>query len=51
VALSSIFCLQKQGAEVMVCGPKTLIQKYIEAQRQVGTTTCRAALAWCDVAN
>ena len=29
VALSNIFCLQKLGAEVMVCGPATLIPKYI----------------------
>ena len=31
VALSNIFCLQKLGAEVMVCGPTTLIPKYIKS--------------------
>jgi aspartate carbamoyltransferase catalytic subunit len=51
VALSNIFCLQKQGAEVMVCGPRTLIPKYIgELGVRVGHDV-RAALAWCDVAN
>jgi len=51
VALSNIFCLQKQGAEVMVCGPKTLIPKYIEALGVKVGHDVRAALAWCDVAN
>lgn len=51
VALSNIFCLQKQGAEVMVCGPKTLIPKHMtELGVRVGHDV-RAALAWCDVAN
>ena len=51
VALSNIFCLQKQGAEVMVCGPKTLIPKHIEALGVRVGHDVRAALAWCDVAN
>jgi aspartate carbamoyltransferase catalytic subunit len=51
VALSNIFCLQKQGAEVMVCGPKTLIPKYIEALGVKVGHDVRQALAWCDVAN
>ena len=51
VALSNIFALHKQGAEVAVCGPKTLIPKYIhELGVQVGTDL-RKALQWCDVAN
>ncbi len=51
VALSNIFCLQKQGAEVMVCGPKTLIPKHMaDLGVRVGHDV-RAALAWCDVAN
>lgn len=51
VALSNIFALQKQGAEVKVCGPKTLIPKYI-ADLGVGVETdLRKALEWCDVAN
>ena len=51
VALSNIFCLQKQGAEVMVCGPKTLIPKHMEALGVKVGHDVRAALAWCDVAN
>ena len=51
VALSNIFCLQKQGAEVMVCGPKTLIPKYMESLGVKVGHDVRAALAWCDVAN
>ncbi len=51
VALSNIFCLQKQGAEVMVCGPKTLIPKHIKALGVRVGHDVRAALAWCDVAN
>lgn len=51
VALSNVFCLQKLGAEVKVCGPPTLIPKYIE-QLGVGVThNVREALQWCDVAN
>ena len=51
VALSNVFCLQKLGAEVKVCGPPTLIPKYIE-QLGVGVEyNIEKALAWCDVAN
>ena len=51
VALSNIFCLQKLGAEVMVCGPNTLLPKYI---REIGVKVehnVQNALKWCDVAN
>lgn len=51
VALSNIFALQKLGAEVMVCGPITLLPKYI---RELGVKVeldLRKALQWCDVAN
>jgi aspartate carbamoyltransferase catalytic subunit len=51
VALSNIFALQKQGAEVMVCGPVTLLPRYI---RELGVRVeldVRRALRWCDVAN
>ncbi|AFK04860.1 Aspartate carbamoyltransferase [Emticicia oligotrophica DSM 17448] len=51
VALSNIFCLQKLGAEVMVCGPNTLLPKYI---REIGVKVehnVQNALRWCDVAN
>lgn len=51
VALSNIFALQKLGAEVKVCGPTTLIPKYItDLGVEVGKDI-RTALEWCDVAN
>jgi len=51
VALSNIYCLQKLGAEVMVCGPKTLIPKYIQELGVKVEFNLRKALDWCDVAN
>lgn len=51
VALSNIYCLQKLGAEVMVCGPKTLIPKYIHELGVKVEFNLRKALEWCDVAN
>lgn len=51
VALSNILCLQKLGAEVMVCGPTTLIPKHIETLGVKVETNLRRALQWCDVAN
>lgn len=51
VALSNIYCLQKLGAEVMVCGPTTLIPKYIEQLGVKVEHNLRKALNWCDVAN
>lgn len=51
VALSNIICLQKQGAEVMVCGPITLIPKYIKDLGVKVEFDVRKALLWCDVAN
>lgn len=51
VALSNIFALQKLGAEVKVCGPKTLIPKYIEEIGVGVEYNLRKALEWCDVAN
>ncbi|RED49300.1 aspartate carbamoyltransferase catalytic subunit [Seonamhaeicola aphaedonensis] len=51
VALSNIFALQLQGAEVMVCGPKTLLPKYIDKLGVKVETNLRKALNWCDVAN
>jgi aspartate carbamoyltransferase catalytic subunit len=51
VALSNIFALQKLGAEVKVCGPKTLIPKYIEKLGVTFEPTLKNALEWCDVAN
>lgn len=51
VALSNIFCLQNLGAEVMVCGPTTLIPKYIGSLGVRIESNLRKALEWCDVAN
>ncbi len=51
VALSNIYALQMQGAEVKVCGPKTLIPKHIENLGVEIETNLRKALNWCDVAN
>ena len=51
VALSNIYCLQKLGAEVMVCGPSTLIPKYISDLGVRVSHNLREALEWCDVAN
>jgi aspartate carbamoyltransferase catalytic subunit len=51
VALSNIFCLQKLGAEVMLCGPATLIPKYAESLGVKVEHNLKKALEWCDVAN
>jgi aspartate carbamoyltransferase catalytic subunit len=51
VALSNIFALQMQGAEVKVCGPTTLIPKYIRSLGVSVETNLKKALEWCDVAN
>jgi aspartate carbamoyltransferase catalytic subunit len=51
VALSNIFALQMQGAEVRVCGPKSLIPKHIEKLGVKVENNLRGALNWCDVAN
>lgn len=51
VALSNILCLQKLGAEVMVCGPTTLIPKYITSLGVKVEHDLLKALNWCDVAN
>lgn len=51
VALSNIFCLQKLGAEVTVCGPSTLIPKYISALGIKVSHNVQETLKWCDVAN
>ncbi|GIU70021.1 MAG: aspartate carbamoyltransferase [Candidatus Woesearchaeota archaeon] len=51
VALSNIFCLQKLGAEVMVCGPTTLMPRYISSLGVKVEHDLVKALKWCDVAN
>jgi aspartate carbamoyltransferase catalytic subunit len=51
VALSNIFCLQKMGAIVKVCGPATLIPKFITSLGVEVEPDLMKALNWCDVAN
>lgn len=51
VALSNIYALKLLGAEVKVCGPKTLIPKHIESLGVEVELDLRKALNWCDVAN
>ena len=51
VAISNILCLQKLGAEVMVCGPTTLIPKYIHSLGVKVEHNLRRALEWCDAVN
>ena len=51
VALSNIYCLNKLGAEVKLCGPPTLMPKYIESLGVTVEHDLRKALEWCDVAN
>lgn len=51
VALSNIFCLQKLGAKVKVCGPPTLIPPQIQTLGVGVEYDIKKALAWCDVAN
>lgn len=51
VALSNIFCLQKLGAEVRVCGPNTLIPKHLPELGVKIMHDVNEILAWCDVAN
>lgn len=51
VALSNIFCLQKLGAKVRVCGPTTLIPKHITTLGVEVSHNLRESLEWCDIAN
>ena len=51
VALSNIFALKTLGAEVMVCGPATLLPKHIGELGVKVETNIRKALVWCDIAN
>ncbi len=51
VALSNIFALKLQGANIKVCGPRTLLPKHIESLGVAVETDLRKALKWCDVAN
>ena len=51
VALSNIYALQLQGANVMVCGPKTLIPQYLHKLGVIVEHDFLKALKWCDVVN
>lgn len=51
VAISSIYALQKLGAEVMLCGPSTLIPKHIGLMGVRIENDIKKALEWCDIAN
>jgi aspartate carbamoyltransferase catalytic subunit len=51
VAISNILCLKKLGANVRVCGPKTLIPKYIASMGVEVSHNLDTTLQWCDVAN
>jgi aspartate carbamoyltransferase catalytic subunit len=51
VALSNIFCLNKLGAKVRVCGPPTLIPKHISELGVEVSYDLRDSLRWCDIAN
>jgi aspartate carbamoyltransferase catalytic subunit len=51
VALSNIYALQLQGAEIKLCGPTTLIPKHITKLGVTYEKNLKKALEWCDVAN
>ena len=51
VAISNIYSLKKLGAEVMICGPSTLIPKYMNDFEVIIENDINKALIWCDVAN
>ena len=51
VALSNIYCLQKLGAEVKVCGPSSLMPKHLDTLGVTHFSDLKEALVWCDVAN
>ena len=51
VALSNIYCLQKLGAEVKVCGPSSLMPKHLDALGVTHFSDLKESLEWCDIAN
>ena len=51
VALSNIYCLQKLGAEVKVCGPSSLMPKHLDSLGVTHFSNLKKALEWCDIAN
>lgn len=50
VAISNIHCLKALGAKVKVCGPPTLIPKYIQSLGVEVEFDLMTAMRWCDVA-
>lgn len=52
VAMSNVYLLTKMGAKVTVCGPPTLIPKYMKEAFNVNVSyNLKETLEWCDVAN
>ena len=51
VALSNIYCLKMLGAQVAVCGPLTLMPKYLNELGVKYFSNIKEALNWCDIAN
>ncbi len=51
VALSNIHCLKKLGAEVMLCGPTTLMPRHVDSLGVRVEHDLDKALRWCDVVN
>jgi aspartate carbamoyltransferase catalytic subunit len=51
VALSNIFALKMLGAEVRICGPKSLIPKHIQSLGVSVSTDLMKTLKWCDAIN
>ena len=51
VALSNIFALKILGAKIKVCGPKSLIPKFINNLDVSYEPNLENALAWCDAVN
>ena len=51
VALSNIYCLQKLGAEVKVCGPSSLMPKHLDHLGVSHFSDLKESLEWCDIAN
>lgn len=51
VALSNIFALKKLGAEIKLCGPKTLIPKYVETLGVTYESSLKKTIEWCDAVN
>tara|TARA_B100000427_G_scaffold297261_1_gene277504 strand:+ start:50 stop:982 length:933 start_codon:yes stop_codon:yes gene_type:complete len=51
VALSNIFCLKKMGAKVRVCGPSTLLPRFLSSLDVEVSYDLKESIKWCDVAN